>query len=118
MNSFNKRVYEMLVRVLAFWTTYRDLIGKDSLADQLFQQLDAACQKLAKHGTLQASGKAAVRLSAGGRAAARQALVHQLENIRRTAGGMGLKQFRMPRARSDQAVGQARRTFPGRPPPL
>ena len=39
MNSFNKRIYEMLVRVLAFWTTYRDLIGKDSLADQLFQYI-------------------------------------------------------------------------------
>jgi len=118
MNSFNKRVYEMLVRVLAFWTTYRDLIGKDSLADQLFQQLDAACQKLAKHGTLQASGKAAVRLSAGERAAARQSLVNQLETICRTAVGMGLKQFWMPRERSDQAFVQAGETFPERLMPL
>src|SRR5438445_10360476 len=104
MNSFNKRVYEMLVRVLAFWTTYRDLIGKDSLADQLFQQLDAACQKLAKHGTLQASGKAAVRLSAGVRAAAWQSLVNQLETSGRTAVGLGQKLFWMPRARIDRVL--------------
>src|SRR2546425_13163887 len=103
MNSFNKRIYEMLVRVLAFWTTYRDLIGKDSLADQLFQQHDAARQKLAKHGTVEASGKAAVRLSAGERAAARQSLVNQPRTIGRAPGGMGLKQFWVPRQRSDQA---------------
>src|SRR5438093_1674970 len=42
MTDYGKRVYEMLVRVLVFWQNYRDLIGKDSNADQLFQKVDAA----------------------------------------------------------------------------
>ena len=38
MTDYSKRVFEMLVRVLVFRSTYKDLIGKDSKADQLLER--------------------------------------------------------------------------------
>ena len=63
MTNLNKRVFEMLVRVLEFWTTYRELIGKGSRADQLFEEIDAAFQKLSAASRSQAFGKNSVRVS-------------------------------------------------------
>jgi hypothetical protein len=88
MTNFTKRVYEMLVRVLVFWATYRDLIGKDSQTDQVFQQLDATFHKMDNHARLQASGNEDVRISAEGRRAARNALAAQLEAVCRTAASL------------------------------
>ena len=38
MTDYSKRIFEMLVRVLVFRLTHKDLIGKDSQADQLFEK--------------------------------------------------------------------------------
>ena len=78
MTDYGKRVYEMLVRVLVFWQNYRDLIGKDSNADQLFQKVDAAFKRIAVQSTEQASSKTAVRTSSGDRTTARDALRKQI----------------------------------------
>ena len=64
MTDYSKRIFEMLVRVLVFRLTHKDLIGKDSQADQLFEKVDAAFKTISAQSTLQASGKNAVRLSA------------------------------------------------------
>ena len=83
MTSFNKRVYEMIARVLVFWTKYRDLIAKDSLPGQLFSLLEAAFQKFSKHATRQAAGMDTVRRSTRGRDKARRfsrATGHDLPN--------------------------------------
>ena len=110
MNSFNKRVFEMLKRVVVFATTYPHLFDKGSLAGQLQEQIQAAVQDLAGYATSQVSGKGAVRRSGGSRAEARGALRSQLEAISRTALGLNIPEFWMPRNRGDQSfldVGKA-----------
>ena len=57
MANYSKRILEMLVRVLVFRSSYEDLIGKDSQADQLFEKADAAFKPISAQSTLQASGK-------------------------------------------------------------
>jgi hypothetical protein len=74
-----------LVRVVVFGTTHPQFFGKDSLAGQLFEAIEAAVRKLSAHAISQTSGKSAVRRSANDRAKARKALRRQLETISRTA---------------------------------
>jgi cob(I)alamin adenosyltransferase len=111
MTDYSKRVFEMLVRVMVFRSTHQDLIGKDSSADQILQKVDAAFKKISAQATQQASGKNAVRLSSGERTTAREDLRQLLESISRTAASMGLKQFFMPRDRSDRAVADVARIY-------
>jgi len=40
--NYNKRVFEMLVHVLVFRSTNKDLIGDDSQVNQLLQQVETA----------------------------------------------------------------------------
>ena len=66
MTDYSKRVFEMLVRVLVFRSTYMDSIGKDSKADPLLEEVDAAFRTISAQSTLQASGSNAVRLLSHG----------------------------------------------------
>ena len=111
MTNYSKRIFEMLVRVLVFRSSYEDLIGKDSHADQLFQKVDAAFRKISAHSTLQASGKNAVRRSSSERTTARDELRKLLESVSRTAASMGLKEFFMPRDKGDRAIADVGRIF-------
>jgi len=111
MTVYNKRVFEMVARVLVFWTKYRDLIVKGSVPDQLFSQLDGVFQNLSTLATRQAGCKDTVVLSTGARVSARQDLVAQLETICGTAFGLGLDQFWMPKRRDDRAFVRAGRNF-------
>ena len=104
MNSFNKRVYEMLNRVVVFATTHPQFFDKGALAGQLLEQVRAAVQALSGHATYQASGIGAVRRSAGSRSKARAALRSQVETISRTARGLKLPEFWMPRNRGDRSI--------------
>ena len=56
MNSFNKRVYEMLNRIVVFAGTYPHLFGKDTLPAQLLEKIQAAIQALSGHALSQVSG--------------------------------------------------------------
>ena len=49
MNRFNKRVYEMLNRIVVFTETYPHLFGKDTLPAQLLEKIQAAIQALSGH---------------------------------------------------------------------
>ena len=89
MTDYSKRIFEMLVRVLVFRLTHKDLIGKDSQADQLFEKVDAAFKRISAQSTLQASGKNAVRLSSRERTTVRDELRKDLEAVSRTAASMG-----------------------------
>jgi hypothetical protein len=80
MTGFNKRVYEMFVRVLVFATTYPQLFAKGTLTGELKDQIEAAVQKLSNHAASQLSGKGSVKRAAGDRAKARKALRDQLES--------------------------------------
>jgi hypothetical protein len=111
MTNYNKRVFEMLVRVQVFRNEHPDLINNDPTLTRLFQQIDEALKQIGTHATLQASGKARVVVSAEERTSARDELRKLLENLCRTAAGIGLKQFFMPSDRSDRAMANAARAF-------
>jgi len=111
MTNRNKRVFEMLVRIVVFRETYRNLIAAGSQEDKLFDVVEAAHTKLAEHATLQTSGQNAGLLSSGERRAAREELRSHLETLCRTAAGIGLKQFFMPRDKSDRSLSYVGRVF-------
>ena len=79
MTDYSKRIFEMLVRILVFRSAHRDLIGKDTQADQLCERVDAAFKTISAQSTLQASGKNAVRLSSRKRTIVRDELRKDLE---------------------------------------
>ena len=51
MTDYSKRIFEMLVRILVFRSAHRDLIGKDTQADQLFEKVDAAFKTISAQST-------------------------------------------------------------------
>jgi len=87
MTSFNKRVFEMLVRVLVFSKTYPQFFAKGSPAGMLIDEVESIMQKWSAHKTSQTAGEGDAKISTGDRAAARDALKSQLEAISRTAKG-------------------------------
>jgi hypothetical protein len=111
MTNRNKRIFEMLVRIRMFWSTYKESIGKDSQVNQLFERIDAALDKISGLATQQTSGSTHVWLSSQDRKEARENLRKELESLCWTAASMGLKQFFMPRARSDRSLANAGRVF-------
>jgi hypothetical protein len=111
MTGFSKRVLEMLVRLTVFAAMYPQYFGKDSIAGALMDEIIAAVQKLSAHNTSQTSGKSAVRVSNHARAQARMDLVTELETISRTAKGLQLREFFLPRDRSDRALVSIGRSF-------
>ena len=111
MNSFNKRVYEMLNRIVVFAGTYPHLFGKDTLPAQLLEKIQAAIQALSGHALSQVSGMGAVRRSSTSRSEARSALRSQLEAISRTARSQKLPEFWMPRNRGDQSFLEVGKVF-------
>jgi hypothetical protein len=111
MTSYNKRVFEMLVRVQVFRKEHPELIDNDPTLSRLFQQIDEALKRMGAQATQQASGKAKVMVSAEDREVARSELKKLLENLCRTAAGIGLKQFFMPSDRGDRSLANAARVF-------
>ena len=103
MTRFNQRVYEMLGRVLVFSTTYPLCFPKGSQMAQLIEQIETAVGKLSADSISERSGQGAVRISSGDRAQARAALRQQLAAISRTARGLNLGGFWLPREQSDRA---------------
>src|SRR4051794_19413085 len=118
MTDYSKRVFETIVRVLVFRTSHPELFPKDSQADQLLQKVDAISRLISSQSTSQASGKNDVRISADVRTTARENLRRDLESFPRTAASMGLKQFFMPRGRSDRSYTDVGRVFAMNAEPL
>ncbi len=101
MTGFNKRVYEMLVRVAVFAASYPQHFAKGTASGELIGSIEAAVQSLAMSAASQMLGKGDLRRTAAERAKARKALRDQLETISRFARSMNLAQFWMPRDRGD-----------------
>jgi hypothetical protein len=104
MKGFNRRIYEMLNRILVFAKTHPQYFEEHSRAARLAADIDAAVGKLSEDAISQTSRNSAMRLSSVDRALARDALRDQLLAISRTAKGLGLHQFWMPRDGSDRAL--------------
>ncbi len=104
MTGFNKRIYEMLTRVLVFSKTYPHLFAGASRSAGLIDEIAAAGGKLSAEGISKASGKRDAKALSRARAEARKNLRDQLVSISRTAKGLRLSQFWMPRDSSDRAL--------------
>jgi hypothetical protein len=118
MTSFNKRVYEMLVRVQVFSTTYPQLFQKGSPTGQLLEEIESAVQTLSAHNASLTSGKWDAKRTTGERALASAILRGQLDTISRTARGLMLGQFWMSRDRSDRSLVEMGQIFGSRAEPL
>lgn len=111
MKAFSRRVSEMLERVLVFAGTYPHYFEAGSIAAELIEEIGSAVGKLSINAQMQTSGKTDVLVSSGERAVARAALRRQLEVISRTARGLKLKNFWLPRDRSDGTLIEVGRMF-------
>ena len=118
MTSFNKRVYEMLIRIRVFAARYQNLFAAGSPAKQLFDEIEGSVQKLAASKNSQTAGDGDVRRSSQDRALARQALRNQLLAISRTAQGLGLSDFWLARDKGDRALVDNGHRFIERAEPL
>lgn len=91
----------MLGRLVVFAKAYPQFFGKDTLAGQAMAEIEASVGKLSARDTSLTGGEVAVKMSADERTKARTLLRNCLEQISRTAKGLKLNQFSMPRGRSD-----------------
>ncbi len=101
MKGFNKRVFEMLGRLAVFAKAHPQFFGIGTLAGLAMAEIEAAVENLTEHDTSLEGGDAKVRMSAGDRLKARRTLRDCLETIARTANGLKIELFSMPRGRSD-----------------
>src|SRR5437867_3924503 len=104
MTSYNKRVYEMLVRILVFAKRYQQFFPKGSPAGQLLDEIQSAVDRLSAERTSQATAKGDAKISTADRALARDALRSQLEAISRTAKALGLTGFWLSRDKTDRSL--------------
>ncbi len=102
MTSFNKRVFEMLIRVQVFAQRYPHLFQEGSVTGRLIQDIDKAVQKFSAEKSSQTSGDEDRKAATEARTSARCELRSQMEAIRRTAQGLDLSGFWLPRDRSDR----------------
>ena len=118
MTSFNRRVYEMLVRVGVFASTHPEFFPKDSQMGQLVQKIEEAVHKLSANAVSEQRGKGAERASASDRARARTGVRAQLATINRTARGLQVEGFWLPRDNGDRALVEFGRLFAQNAEPL
>jgi hypothetical protein len=104
MTGFNKRVYEMLVRIVVFASTHPQYFPKGSAAAGILEEIEAAVQSLSTHQGSQTAGREDGRSSTNARTLARARLRSQLEAISFTAKGLQLSQFWMSKDRSDRSL--------------
>src|SRR5204863_3115717 len=99
MSGFNKRVYEMLVRLVVFSKSYPELFEKNPLAAEAMKDIQVAIAELSAQDASVEGGNAQIRASSSNRLKARADLRQLLEAISRTARSVGRNEFSMPRSR-------------------
>jgi hypothetical protein len=104
MTGFNKRVYEMLVRLTVFSKSYPHLFEGNPLAAQAMKDVEIAVERLATHDAWVEGGDAQKRVLTSDRLTARAELRQMLEALSRTARGLGRNEFSMPRGRNDATL--------------
>ena len=104
MTSYNKRVYEMLVRILVFANRYQQFFPKGSPSGQSLDEIQGAVDTLSAERTSQATAKGDAKTSTADRALARAVLRSQLEAVSRTAKGLGLPGFWLSRDKTDRSL--------------
>ncbi len=118
MTSFNKRVFEMLIRVQVFAQRFPHLFQEGSVTVRLIQDIDKAVQKFSAEKSSQTSGDEDRKAATEARSSARRELKSQLQAISRTAQGLELPGFWLPRDRSDRDLIDAGYTLAIRAEPV
>ena len=118
MTSFNKRIYEMLLRVQMFSERFPQLFPANSVTADLVKVIDSARLKMAHQQATQLIGDNDAKNLTGVRSKARQELKEQLEALCFTAKGLSLPSFRIPRDRGDLPMVAAARLLAHRVEPL
>src|SRR5205085_10383116 len=116
MRDAQRRVYNMLVRMRDFGQERTADFAK-SFGAQLFAELNDEVENLTQQAETQTSRRSAAKQSTTSKAAARAALLEDMEAISRTARAMAINdpgladRFRMPHSNGDQALLSAARAF-------
>lgn len=118
MEDADRRRFEMLVRVRDFGASHTAAFPNNSRGAELLAALDKTVSELDAHAAAQTSGKSSAQTGTQSKAAARAALLEDLEAIRRTARAIALdnpsfaNNFRLPRGRlNDQQLLATARSF-------
>src|SRR5262245_59460422 len=111
MKGFNKRVFEMLGRILVFVKDFPRYFAKDTEAGKAVAEIQAAVDRLSAHDSFLEGGAEAIQTALAGRTHARAALLDYMERTSRTAKGLQLGQFPVPRGRSDVALASVARLW-------
>lgn len=112
----NKSDIQMLARVVEFYPSHAGLFKTDTVAAETFAALGSAVAKVSEQASLQLAGKNELRTNTIVRAAARDALLKQIDRLSSTAtaisiGKPGLEEkFRLA-DRNDQTLIQSAKTF-------
>lgn len=118
MTNSDKRVHEVLGRVLVFRAKYPKWFAGGTVAAELMDEVKSSFDKLSEQGTTQLSGNGAIKRSTVDRAQSRRMLWTQLEAIDRIARALKLPQFWMPRDRGDRRAIDVGKAFVQHAQPL
>jgi hypothetical protein len=116
MDRKNKSDIQMLARVVEFYPSHAGLFKTNTVAAETFAALGSAVATVSEQATLQLAGKNELRTSTIVRAAAREALIKQIERVVETAVAISIDKpgldakFRLT-DRSDHTIIQTARTF-------
>jgi hypothetical protein len=115
MDDRDIRNYEMVLRVRDLSIEEASFFPASTMGGELFAKISARATELGNLIAQQVSGSTSARQGTGSKSAAREALHHDLERLRRTARSMSKtipgidSKFRIPRNLSDQQlIGVAR----------
>ena len=112
----NKSDIQMLARVVEFYPSHASLFKANTVASETFAALGTAVSKMSEQASLQLAGKNELRTNTIVRAAARDALLKQIERVSETATAISIDKpgfevkFRLA-DRNDQTLIQSARTF-------
>jgi hypothetical protein len=114
MNAYQRRQYEMLLRVRDFGNTNRELFSSSTVAQEAFASIGTAIDELTTTDLLKLSASVSAR--ADRKAIARKALVDLLLKISQIvrvleANGQTMPALELPASRSDQMLLTAARQF-------
>jgi hypothetical protein len=124
MNDKEVRQLEMFKRVRNFGVTHQNIFAAGTLAFDLFDELGGVVTELEGYAAAQSTGRGTARQGTTSKSVARDAIMEDLEMLRRTARAMsfvmpGLEdKFRIPRNPSDEELLETARAFLAQAEPI
>jgi hypothetical protein len=104
MKATDRRIFETIGRVAVFGRSYPQYFIQTSLAGQAMSEIVAAGEKFAEYEPWLRGGDVAVRTLSEDRSKARAELRRYLETISQIAKALRIREFTLPRDRSDKTL--------------